>query len=100
MFAEFLACVHLHTDEGDLAEISKTKTIRMVPLLCGLASRCRETIETNSINICINAIHMFRDKSESQRIVSKVVKNLGTEEAEYKNTDEYLRHLQALYLGE
>ena len=39
-YAEFLACVHLHTDEGDLAEISKTKTIRMVPLLCGLASRC------------------------------------------------------------
>ena len=32
--------------------------------------------------------------------MSKVVKNLGTEEAEYKNTDEYLRHLQALYLGE
>ena len=42
---------------------------------------------------------VFRDKSESQRIVSKVVKNLGTEDAEYKNTDEYLRHLQALYLG-
>ena len=41
-YAEFLACVHLHTDEGDLAEISKTKTIRMVPLLCGLASRCVE----------------------------------------------------------
>ena len=43
---------------------------------------------------------VFRDKSESQRIVSKVVRNLGTEDAEYKNTDEYLRHLQALYLGE
>ena len=42
---------------------------------------------------------VFRDKSESQRIVSKVVKNLGPEDAEYKNTDEYLRHLQALYLG-
>ena len=55
-FVEFLACVHLHTDEGDLAEISKTKTIRMVPLLCGLASRCFmiSAKQCNSLtNVCI-----------------------------------------------
>lgn len=45
-FVEFLACVHLHTDDGDLGEISRTKTIRMVPLLCGLASRFEENIES------------------------------------------------------
>ena len=50
----------------------------MVPLLCGLASR---------------------DKSESQKIVYKVVKSLGAEDAEYKNTEEYLRYLQGLFLG-
>lgn len=54
LYVEFLACVHLHTDEGDLAEISKTKTIRMVPLLCGLASRCSETNTMNSTDF-----HMF-----------------------------------------
>ena len=75
---EFLACIHLHTEEEDLGEISKTKTIRMIPLLCGLASK---------------------DKSESQKIVYKVVKSLGNEEADYKNTEEYLRYLQGLFLG-
>ena len=39
-----------------MGEISKTKTIRMIPLLCGIASK---------------------DKSESQKIVYKVVKSLG-----------------------
>ena len=73
-----MACVHLHTNEEDLGEISKTKTIKMVPLLCGLASR---------------------DKSESQKIVYRIVKSLGAEDAEYKNTEEYLRYLQGLFLG-
>ena len=76
---EFLACVHLHTNEEDLGDISKTKTIRMVPLLCGLASR---------------------DKTESQKIVTRLVRNLGVEEAEYKNTEDYLRYLHGLYLGQ
>ena len=70
--------MHLHTNEEDLGDISKTKTIRMVPLLCGLASR---------------------DKTESQKIVTRLVRNLGVEEAEYKNTEDYLRYLHGLYLG-
>ena len=75
---EFLACIHLHTEDEDLGEITKTKTIRMIPILCGLASR---------------------DKSESQKIVYKVIKTFGDEEADYKNTEEYLRYLQGLFLG-
>ena len=71
--------MHLHTNEEDLGDISKTKTIRMVPLLCGLASR---------------------DKTESQKIVTRLVRNLGVEEAEYKNTEDYLRYLHGLYLGQ
>ena len=75
---EFLACIHLHTNEEDLGEISKMKTIRMVPLLCGLASR---------------------DKSDSQKITSKIVRELGSEDAELRNTEDYLRYLQGMYLG-
>ena len=54
------------------------KTIRMVPLLCGLASR---------------------DKSDSQKITSKIVRELGSEDAELRNTEDYLRYLQGMYLG-
>ena len=76
-----------------MGEISRTKTIRMVPLLCGLASRFEENIES------LHWLPLIRDKSGSQKIVFKVVKNLGAEDAEYKNTEEYLRYLQTLYLG-
>ena len=35
---EFLSCIHLHSEGEDLNEISKTKSIRMVPTLCGMSS--------------------------------------------------------------
>ena len=35
---EFLSCIHIHSEGEDLNEISKTKSIRMVPTLCGMAS--------------------------------------------------------------
>ena len=35
---EFLSCIHIHSEGEDLNEISKTKSIRMVPTLCGMSS--------------------------------------------------------------
>ena len=75
---EFLACIHVHTNEEELGEISKTKTIRMIPLLCGLASR---------------------DKSDAQKVTYKIVRELGVEDVDFRNTEDYLRYLQGLYLG-
>ena len=35
---EFMSCVHIHSEAEELSEISKTKSIRMLPMLCGLSS--------------------------------------------------------------
>ena len=74
---EFMACLHIHTSQEELGDISKTKTIKMIPLLCALASR---------------------DKSESQRIVFKVVKEFGDEEESDRNAEYYLKYLQGMFL--
>ena len=74
---EFLACLHIHTSQEELGEISKTKTIKMIPLLCSLASR---------------------DKSDSQKIVFKVVREFGEEEGSDRNAEYYLKYLQGMFL--
>ena len=74
---EFMACLHIHTGQEELGDISKTKTIKMIPLLCALASR---------------------DKSDSQKIVFKVVKQFGDEEESDRNAEYYLKYLQGMFL--
>ena len=74
---EFLACLHIHTSQEELGDISKTKTIKMIPLLCSLASR---------------------DKSDSQKIVFKVVREFGDEEGSDRNAEYYLKYLQGMFL--
>ena len=76
---EYLACLHIHTSQEELGDISKTKTIKMIPLLCSIASR---------------------DKSDSQKIVFKVVREFGEEEDSDsdRNAEYYLKYLQGMFL--
>ena len=76
LMLEFLACVHLHTNEEDLNDIAKTKSIRMIPLMCGIASG---------------------DKGEGQKIINKFIREVGTDASE-RNPDFYLKYLHGMFL--
>ena len=73
---EFLACIHLHAEEEDLNDIAKTKSIRMLPLVCGISSS---------------------DKGEGQKIVNKFIKEVGTESSD-RNAEFYLKYLHGMFL--
>ena len=69
---EFLSSIHVHSEGEELNEISKTKSIRMLPLLCGVASS---------------------DKGDGQKIVNKLMAEISTQSSNRK-PDFYLKFLQ------
>ena len=93
---EFLSCIHIHSEGEDLNEISKTKSIRMVSTLCGMAS-------TDKYGL-ITSLLMFSDflgelwiqefvRGEGQKIVHKLMAEVSTQSSNRK-PDFYLKFLQ------